>query len=74
MKKPPAKHSAEASMALRGPTRSSHLPNTAAESPSSTMAMENVQPICPAVQSVGSGLSTLRLMSAPSGFLNTLNA
>ena len=74
MRKPPPKHSAEASMALRGPTRSSHLPNTAAERPSSTMAMEKITASCPGVQSSAAGLSTLPLMRAPMGFLNTLKA
>ncbi len=31
-------------MALRGPARSSHLPNTAADKPRKTMAMLKIQP------------------------------
>ncbi len=33
-------------MALRGPLRSTHVPQTAADRPSMTMAIENTRPIC----------------------------
>ena len=36
---------AEASIALRGPERSTQVPSTAAERPSITIAIENTQPI-----------------------------
>ena len=40
-------------IALRGPTRSSHAPNTAADSPRKTIAMLNTQPIVLSFQSSG---------------------
>ncbi len=43
--KPAPQQSAAASIALRGPERSTHVPSTAAERPSITIAIENTQPI-----------------------------
>ncbi len=40
MTSPPQKHAALAIIATRGPRRSIHLPNTAAESPSMISAIE----------------------------------
>ena len=56
--------SAAASIALRGPDRSTQVPSTAAESPSITIASENTHPI--AVRLVSK--------SATSEFLKTENA
>jgi hypothetical protein len=51
--KPPPKHSADTNMALRGPTRSTQRPNSAAERPKMAMAMENVHPTSLRFQSPG---------------------
>ena len=40
--KPKPQHRAAVNIDLRGPTRSTHVPSTAAESPSMTMAMEKI--------------------------------
>ena len=53
-----AKQMAEANMALRGPARSSQLPNTAADKPRKTMARLNIQPRSVNFQSRAFGLST----------------
>ena len=45
MRKPAPQKQAATNMALRGPLRSTHVPPTAADSPSITMAMEKVTPI-----------------------------
>ena len=42
---PELQHSAAATIALRGPTRSTQVPSTAAERPSITMAIEKIQAI-----------------------------
>ncbi len=42
--RPPHQHSADTKPALRGPTRSSHPPQTAAETPSSTKNNVYIQP------------------------------
>ena len=62
--KPTPQHRAAASIALRGPDRSTQVPSTAAERPSITIAIENTQPIA------------VRLVSklATSEFLKTENA
>ncbi len=52
-KNPPAKHSAETNIDLRGPTRSTHLPKRAAEEPRNTIAMEKIQPTSFKFQSPG---------------------
>lgn len=44
MKKPPEKQRADTNMASRGPTRSNHFPNIAAEAPSVNNAIENIHP------------------------------
>ena len=49
--KPPAKQMAEINIAFRGPTRSSHLPNNAAEAPSVNKAIEKIQPMAVSFQS-----------------------
>lgn len=61
---PVPQQSAEASMALRGPERSTHVPRKAAERPSITIAIEKTQPMA------------VRLVSneATSEFLKTENA
>ncbi|MCW2710306.1 MAG: hypothetical protein JWP24_500 [Marmoricola sp.] len=41
-RKPEPQHSAAATIALRGPTRSTQVPSTAAERPSITMAIEKI--------------------------------
>ena len=45
MRKPAPQQLAAVNMVRRGPTRSTHVPKTAAESPSMTMAMEKTMPI-----------------------------
>src|SRR5882757_8293018 len=52
-RKPPPKHRAETNMDLRGPTRSTQRPKTAADRPRRTMAIENVQPTSVNFQSDG---------------------
>ena len=42
---PEPQQTAAVAIALRGPTRSTQVPNTAAESPSITMASEKIQAI-----------------------------
>jgi len=42
---------AEINIAFRGPTRSSHLPNNAAEAPSVNKAIEKIQPMAVSFQS-----------------------
>src|SRR5580692_6124323 len=44
MTRPPHQHSAATTPALRGPTRSSHPPHSAAEEPSTTKNSVNIQP------------------------------
>ncbi len=63
---------AAASIALRGPARSTHRPKTAAERPRKTIARLKVQPMVLSFQSPG----TERVMPSEweSGRLNTLNA
>ena len=51
---PPPKHSAAMNIERRGPTRSTQRPNSAADSPSTAIAMENVQPTSVNLQSDGS--------------------
>ena len=59
-------------MALRGPTRSSHVPVKAAARPRNTMAMENIQPSWVSFQS--SGADSVMPISRVMGRLNTLKA
>ena len=70
--KPLPKHSAATNMDLRGPTRSTHLPKTAAESPRMAIAMEKVQPT--SVSSQSSGADWLRPISLVSGKLKVEKA
>ena len=67
--KPAPKQLAEINIALRGPTVSSHLPKSAADNPSTAMAIENIYPTCFALHSEPSAAG-----NASSGFLKTLNA
>ena len=55
MKNPAEKQHADTNIALRGPTRSSHLPNTAADSPRNTNAMLKIQTVVVSGQSPGTG-------------------
>ena len=50
---PPEKHNAAVNIAMRGPTRSTQRPNTAADRPRKTMAMEKIQPSSGKFQSPG---------------------
>src|SRR5215831_8409406 len=69
---PPPKQSADANIARRGPTRSSHAPKTAAETPRKTIARLNTQPIVLSLQS--SGADAFPPINCDSGKLKTLNA
>jgi hypothetical protein len=69
---PEAKQSAETNIAFRGPARSSHAPNTAADSPRNTIAALKTQPIVLSFQSPGADVVTPR--TRDNGRLNTLNA
>src|SRR5688572_1040058 len=73
MKNPDAKQHAEANIALRGPSRSIHLPNTAAEMPRNAIAIEKIHASGGCSQSCP---ATCRLtpMTWVSGILKTLNA
>jgi hypothetical protein len=70
--KPLPKHSAATNMDLRGPTRSTHRPNTAAARPRMAMAMENVHTTSLMFQSPGAEWSIP--ISLVSGKLNTEKA
>jgi hypothetical protein len=59
-------------IALRGPTRSSHAPHTAAESPRKTIAMLKIHPSVLSAQSPGA--EAVPPISFESGRLNTLKA
>src|ERR1700742_1111586 len=50
---PVAKHRAATNIDLRGPTRSTHRPKSAAEEPRKTIAIENIQPTSFKFQSPG---------------------
>src|ERR1700743_492361 len=64
IKNPPAKHSAETNMDLRGPTRSNQRPKRAAEEPRNTIAMEKIQPTSFKFQSPGADcVSPMSLVS-----------
>ena len=52
-RKPPEKHRAEASIALRGPARSTHFPPKAAERPRMRMAKLKIHPRVVSFQSSG---------------------
>ena len=69
---PPAKHSAAANIALRGPPSSTQRPNTAADRPRNTIAMEKIQPRSVSFQS--SGADCVMPISLVIGRLKTLNA
>src|SRR6266478_433953 len=71
-KNPPAKHSADANIDLRGPTRSTQRPKTAADEPRKTMAMEKIQPTSFKFQSPGA--VCVSPMSLVSGRLKVENA
>ena len=45
-RKPAAQKQAAVNIDLRGPTRSTQVPRTAADRPSITIAIENTMPIC----------------------------
>ena len=73
MAKPPPKQSPDAIIVLRGPERSTHLPNTAADTPRNAMAMLKIHASCVWFQSCpDSDLVTPMILV--SGSLNTLNA
>ena len=67
------KQVAEASMALRGPAFSSHLPKMAADNPRTTIAILKIQPIVVSSQSCPL-TCVLTPISCDSGSLNTLKA
>src|SRR5579859_2819295 len=71
-RKPPPKQTAETIIALRGPTRSSHLPNTAAETPSIANAILKIQTVVVSGQS--SGRDFVTPSSRDIGRLKTLSA
>ncbi len=71
MKNPPAKQTAAANIAFRGPAFSSHLPKTAADSPRNTIAMLKITAICVWLQSLAADLVMPR--ACVNGILNTLN-
>ena len=70
--KPPPKHKAAVSIALRGPTRSSQVPVNAAERPRNTIARLKIQPSWVSFQSPGTDL--VMPSSRVIGPLNTENA
>src|SRR5512146_965012 len=69
---PPPKQSAATNIARRGPTRSSHAPNAAADSPRNTIAVLKIQASVASDQSLGA--EALPPMSRERGILKTLNA
>jgi hypothetical protein len=69
---PPQKQMAEASMALRGPTLSTHFPPKAADKPRQTMARLKIHPRVVSFQSSGAG--RVMPISLVIGRLKTLNA
>jgi hypothetical protein len=69
---PPPKQTADTNIAERGPTRSTHAPNVAAERPRNTMATLNTHPIVLSFQSPGA--ESVPPMRCESGRLNTLKA
>src|SRR5882757_679987 len=71
-KNPPEKHSADANIDLRGPTRSTQRPKTAADEPRKTMAIEKIQPTSFKFQSPGA--VCVSPMSLVSGRLKVENA
>src|SRR5918993_3192348 len=73
MKKPDAKQHAEANIALRGPSRSIHFPNTAAEMPRKAIAIEKIHASGGCSQS-WPGTCFVTPMICVSGILNTENA
>ncbi len=70
-KKPPLQQQAATTPALRGPSRSSHGPNTAAEEPSITKNSVYIHPSVLTFQS--SGAEAVMPMARLSGSQNTLN-
>src|SRR5687768_11737653 len=72
MKNPLAKQQADATIVLRGPTRSTHRPKSAADAPRKKNAMLNIQIVAESDQSPGALLSTP--MTRVSGMLNTESA
>ncbi len=50
-RKPPAQNSAAVNIARRGPPESTQVPNTAAETPSITIAIEKMTPIAVRLES-----------------------
>src|SRR5580692_591634 len=83
--RPPAQHTAATTPALRGPTRSSQPPQSAAETPSTTKNSVNIQPMLATRQSQvvvnsscisdmsGQALGAVSPMARDSGSQNTLN-
>ncbi len=72
MKKPPAQHSPAVNMALRGPPSSTQRPISAADTPSTKIAIEKIQPRSVSFQSPGAEFVTP--ISLVIGRLNTLSA
>src|SRR5262245_46905898 len=71
MKKPPLQQHAATTPALRGPSRSTHAPNTAAEDPRNTKKSVYIQPSVLTFQSAGLWWSSP--IAWLSGSQNTLN-
>src|SRR5947207_13016789 len=70
--KPPAKHVADANIALRGPAPSSQRPKVNAERPRQTIATLKIHPIVVSFQSPAAGRDPP--INVESGRLNTLKA
>ena len=70
-KNPPLQQHAATTPALRGPSRSTHAPNSAADDPSITKNSVNIQPSVLIFQS--SGADAVIPMARLSGSQNTLN-
>src|SRR4051794_36111974 len=64
-KNPPAKQQAAVTMALRGPTRSSQVPKSAAERPRKRMAMEKIQAMEESDQSPAAAGTSLSEIGGP---------
>src|SRR5258705_6864269 len=71
MKNPPLQQHAATAPALRGPSRSTHAPNSAADEPSITKNSVNIHPRVLIFQS--SGADCVMPMALLSGSQNTLN-
>src|SRR5689334_23550869 len=71
IRNPPAQHTPATNPALRGPSRSAHFPNMAAEDPRKTIASVNVHVSVLIFQSSGADL--VMPIARLSGSQNTLN-